>query len=434
MTNAIAQIKAHLQVPLYRNGYVLMFTTVATAILGVAYWVLAARSYSAEVVGVTSALLAALTLLSGAAQLSLNGALVRFLPVAGRQTPRLIGYTYALSVLAAAALGLVFGLTAGSWSPTLRFLSELPALPLFVGAAIAWTIFPLQDSVLTGLRQTPWIAVENITFAILKIGLLLVFAPMPHGAGLFASWAVPTLLSLVPVSLLIVRLIPRHITQTAAQASEISTRQIGRYAAGNFPGWLFFLASTTLLPIMVADQLGTSANAYFYLPWTIASSLNLVALNMMTSLTVESAADQSRLELYCYRALVQSLRLVVPIVAVVAVGAPYILLIFGRGYADEGAWLLRLLVCAVLPNTIVSLYIASARVRNHPWAIVVVQAVLCVITLGLSAILLPRLGIAGAGVAWLTAQTSVAAVVLVKDLLPMLRQGRLANRAAAGSA
>lgn len=421
----IEHLVAHLRVPLYRNGYLLMLNAVATSGLGVAYWMLAARFYSAEVIGLNSALLAALTLLSGIGQLSLNGALVRFVPVAGQKTPALVGYTYLLCALFAAVLSLLFGLLAGVWSPTLRFLSEQPLfLSLFVGLSVAWCIFALQDSVLTGLRQTHWIVVENVTFAVLKIVLLLIFATVSPQFGILASWAVPVILTLTPLNLLIARhLIPRHMSATAGQEAQVTVAQTARYVAGNYPAWLFYLASTTLLPIMVADQLGTRANAFFYLPWTIATSLYLVALNMMVSLTVEAAADQTRLTLYCYRALVQSLRLVVPLVVTLLLGAPYILLVFGLEYARESTGLLQILALAAIPNTLIALYIAYARVLNQWWAVISVQGVVCILALGLSFTLL-RFGIIGVGIAWLTAQTVVAAFVSLSQLYSALRAGR----------
>ena len=66
------RIGSHLRTPLFRNGYALLASSAATSALGLFYWVLAARYYSTETVGLGSALLSAMMLLSGIAQLSLN--------------------------------------------------------------------------------------------------------------------------------------------------------------------------------------------------------------------------------------------------------------------------------------------------------------------------------------------------------------------------
>src|SRR5437016_588970 len=46
---------AHLRLPLFRNGYALLFGSAATSGLGLLYWVFAARFYPAELVGINSA-------------------------------------------------------------------------------------------------------------------------------------------------------------------------------------------------------------------------------------------------------------------------------------------------------------------------------------------------------------------------------------------
>jgi SAM-dependent methyltransferase len=185
---------------------------------------------------------------------------------------------------------------------------------------------------------------------------------------------------------------------------------------------LFFLASTNLLPILVTNQAGAEANAYFYLPWLIAANVQLVALNMAMSLTVEASHDESRLLTYARRALAQTARLLAPLVAVIVLGAPYLLRAFGGQYAVEGTTLLRLIGLSLLPNVVVSLSLGLARAQNRLGAIVLVQGAACLLLLGLSQALLPVLGIEGVGWASLVSQTAVAGVLLLTHLRPVIRR------------
>src|SRR5512139_2726353 len=198
------RVASHLRLPLFRNGYALIIGSAATSGLGLVYWVLAARFYSAEMVGLSSAALSAMLLLSGISQLGLNSALVRFVPLAGRNTSRLILYSYLVSALAAAVTSIIFLLGLQVWAPALSFIgASRDWQVLFVLATIVWGIFALQDSALTGLRQAIWIPLENTTFAIIKIVLLIVLAGSFQAVGIFASWNIPVLLSLLPINLLI---------------------------------------------------------------------------------------------------------------------------------------------------------------------------------------------------------------------------------------
>jgi O-antigen/teichoic acid export membrane protein len=417
------RVASHLRLPLFRNGYALIIGSAATSGLGLVYWVLAARFYSAEMVGLSSAALSAMLLLSGISQLGLNSALVRFVPLAGRSTSRLILYSYLVSAVAAAITSIIFLLGLNVWAPALSFIgASRDWQVLFVLATIVWGIFALQDSALTGLRQAIWIPLENTTFAMIKIVLLIVLAGSFQAVGIFASWNIPVLLSLIPINLLIFKwLIPNHIRETHERAAPITPGLITRFVGGNYLGSLFFLASTALLPLMVTNLVGARANAYFYPPWMIVTALQLVAVNLSTSLTVEATLDRAQLSAYGRRVLVQTARLVVPLVIIVFVGAPLILQVFGSAYALEGTALLRWLALGTLPNILIVLFISLARVQNRPGSIMLVQGTLSLLILSLSHFLLPTLGITGVGIAWFTSQTIVAMFLLLTLLRPMLQ-------------
>lgn len=432
----LAQFIAHLRVPLYRNGYALMIGSAATSALGVVYWALAARYYSPEIVGLSSAVISAMMLLAGIAVLSLPGALVRFIPQAGHNTGRFISTTYVVSMGMALILAPLFCLTAGMWSAQLAFLRDEPRwLAAFVIATVTWCIFSLQDSALTGLRQAIWIPVENTIFSVAKIGLLLLLAgPIPQW-GLFAAWTIPVIVALVPINyLLFRRWIPAHAadannmqaTSTPAPSarSPFSGHAVQRYVIGNYPGTLLYLAYTMLLPLLVTNLAGSRANAYFYIPWMIASGLQLIALNLTTSLTVEAARDESKLAFYGYRILQQALKLLVPLVLLICLSAPFILMVFGREYRDEGTQLLQLLTLSTLPNVIVMLYLSIVRVQNRVGGVIVTQGLLCISLLGLSYLLLPQWGILGVGWASLISQSTVAVLLIAcTSLRNILHQG-----------
>src|SRR5438874_13639391 len=98
---SVARLVAHMRVPLYRNAYALTFSSITTAGLGMVYWLLAARYYTTDVVGLNSAAIAALMFLTGVSGLYLDGALIRFIPRAGRATVRLVGYAYLITGIVA---------------------------------------------------------------------------------------------------------------------------------------------------------------------------------------------------------------------------------------------------------------------------------------------------------------------------------------------
>ena len=414
----LPRLFSHLRIPLYKNGYSLILSSATTSGLGMLFWVLAAHYYSVEAIGTSSALIAAMMFLSGLSQRGVNSALVRFVPLAGRASARLVGITYFISLVIAAAATLVIGRFLYPLFPNLGVVDgNLLPLLIFTGIVMVWSVFTLQDSVLTGLGQAHWVPIENTIVSAVKIVLLALFALWIPVGGVLAAWLIPVIVSVAPINLLIFRrLLPAHSRATAAQAEPISLGPLVKYVSGNHLASLFMLAYTTLLPVIVASQAGVRANAFFYPPWMICTSLQLVAVNMTTSLTVEGTRDRPQLRAYGYRVFIRVMQLLVPVVAVIVVGAPWILHIFGADYAIEGSNLLRWLALSTLPNTIVVLYIAFERVQNRVMGIILVQGAMCVLVLGLSIGLLPVYGIAGIGFAVLVSQTVVAAGLLIPQL------------------
>lgn len=387
-----------------------------TSLLGVAFWALAAHTYSAHEVGLNAAAISAMTLVSGLCSLGLSAVLVRYLPIAGTATRKLISASYALTGALSLVVGAAVALSSDLWSPSLSFLSEPGWVVGFALATAGTTIFVLQDSVLTGLRSAQWIPVENSLFAGAKLALLLVLPALLPTAGPFVAWNAP----LLPAIALISYLIYRRLIPAEQSFGALERRTLIRMAAGNYGGNLFALAGNLYLPVLVANLANASEAAYFYIPWLFSLSLQLVAVNMMTSLTVEAALDMDAVRRLARQALWHSLRLVTPLVAATVVVAPWVLLIFGQEYADAGTPLLRWLAIGALPNVIVTLAISVARIEHRGSIVVGFAAAHAVAVIALSALLVPGMGIVAVGIAWTGSQTVLALLALATILRPLL--------------
>ncbi|MGW4302804.1 lipopolysaccharide biosynthesis protein [Streptomyces sp. NPDC004646] len=401
--------------PLFRNAYALMLNTGISAVLGLGFWLAAARYYSESAVGQGSAAIAAMKLLAGLTAVTLTGALARFIPVAGRHTGRLIRRTYAGSSLVVALAAVVFLLTLNEWGPSYRFLHGTVNGLGFVAAVVAWNLLTLQDGVLTGLRSAPWVPVGNTVFSAVKLALLVAFAVAIPAAGVFVSWVAAIATSVVPLGWLVFRrLVPRHVEATKGHASPPSLREIGRFLAGDYTGSLFSLAVVYLVPVIIASQVSSEDNAYFYITTTIGGTTNLLAINMGASLTVEGSHDPARLAANTRAALKRMARIMLPIATVLFVGAPWILGVFGAGYADAATPLLRWFAVGAVLRVVMETYFAVLRAQSRTSGLAWLQGLLCVLVLGLTLLLLPRMGLTGAGVAEISSLAVIVAIAAPK--------------------
>ncbi|WOX08598.1 lipopolysaccharide biosynthesis protein [Streptomyces sp. N50] len=397
--------------PLFRNAYALMLNTGISAVLGLGYWLIAAHYYSPSAVGQGSAAIAAMKLLAGLTAVTLTGAMARFIPVAGRATGRLIFRTYAGSSIIVAFGAGIFLLTLNDWGPSYRFLhGPVPALG-FVVAVIAWNLLTLQDGVLTGLRSAPWVPVGNTVFSAVKLALLVGLASVFAASGVFVSWVAAIAFSVVPLGWLVFRrLVPRHIEATEEHARPPTLREIGRFLAGDYTGSLFSLAVVYLVPVIIASQVSSEDNAYFYITTTIGGTVNLLAINMGASLTVEGSHDPARIAANTRAALKRMARIMLPICGLLFIGAPYILGVFGAGYADAATPLLRWFAVGALLRVLMETYFAVLRAQSRTSGLAWLQGLLCVLVLSLTLLLLPRMGLTGAGVAEISSLAVIVAI------------------------
>jgi O-antigen/teichoic acid export membrane protein len=407
-------VRHQLTDPLSRNGYALVANSGLTGVFGLVYWVLVARLYPTGVVGRASAAYAAMNLLAGFTALNFNGALTRFIPQSGHRTRALVSRAYLVSGVASVAMAAVFLLTISRWGPSYGELGHpLPAL-FFLGSVVIWAVFTLQDSVLTGLRNAVWVLLENGIFGIVKIVLLVLFAAsLPH-AGIYLSWMLPVVVAVPLVNMLIYRrLVPRHAAATVDSSVPPTNRQIGRFLAGDYSGAMFLLATTNLVPVLVA--VGASdvrSTAYFYMAWMVGGVLDLVGVSMSLSLTVEGSFDRSTLAVNCRKALRKIASILLPCAALTALLAHWALGLFGPGYAAHGAPILELLAVATLPRTVTEVYLGALRAQSRTTLVAIIQGSRCVLMLGLTVILVGRMGPIGAALAAVVSQGVVAVAII----------------------
>lgn len=407
--------------PLFRNAYALMLNAGASGVLGLVYWVLAARLYDTAEGGRAMAVIGAMRLLAAITSFGFIGTLTRFLADTGRATAKFIGGVYLVSAVAATAATVVFLLTLPRWGANYSDLAGLGPGLLFLGAVLIWVVFTLQDVALTGLRRATWVPIENISFGIGKIVLLVLLAGALPSEGITVSWVVPVAITLLPVNLLIFgRLVPRHEKETAGRRPP-SIRTIRRFLAGDYLGSTFVLAITYLLPVIVGGYVDATTYNYYYSTGMLGAILETLALTMATSLTVEGAFDAARLAENGRRALTRSMVILVPVVLGTIALAPFLMGMFSAGHAEHASTLLRLVAVATLPRAVVELYLGVLRAESRPRSLAKVQGAMCVAGFVLTFLLLPRMGIDGVGLAMLIAQTGTAVAVtpaLLRALVP----------------
>ena len=401
---------------LMRNGLALVLSAALTSILGLGYWILAARLYPAEVLGLNAVMISSMITLANLAQLNLGNFLNRTLGGAGRSAGRIILTSYLMAVGSGVGFACLFILASQWLAPELTTaFSSYSMSFLFVVCTVFWTIFNLQDSVLAGLRQSVWVPLENGLFSTTKILLLAVLVGTQWtDLGPFLAWVTPTLLLIPAVSLLIAR----HILPGMQGAPAAPQRKVGEVAA--MMGWDYLATIAMMLglgiaPILVLQLAGSSAAAGYSIAWAITYSIYLVARSFGISMMAEAAADPGLRKSLAVRSLAMVTSLLLISAAGIVLLAPYVLLVFGKSYTGENIPLLRLLVLSAIPWGITTIYVAMARSAGRTGRIAIVQVATVSIFFAAAKLLVPLYGVPGIGFAWLAAHTLVFIAIVVAE-------------------
>jgi O-antigen/teichoic acid export membrane protein len=410
--------------PLTRNGYALVLNTLVSGGLGIIYWVVAARLFTPSEVGRDAAVITVMTLLSSIGGMNLAGALVFVLPRVGASARRYIATSYAASAGLVAVLVAGFLIIVARTGGPLAFLdASVPVAGFFLLAACAWTLFTLQDGVLTGLRAAPWVLGENTAYGVIKLVVLIALAGVGLTHGIYLSWVLPVLVLVPVVNVLVFRRLLPAVADREDRLPD-GSRGFRRFVGLNYGSALFYQGYVNAIPLLVLGILGSRVNGFFYVAWTWSCAIDLVTHSMGASLTVEGSAEPARLP-ELVRHVVRRLAVLVGgggLVAIVA--APWLLSAYGPAYADESAGLLRLLVLGALPRAVVIVAQSAARARGEGALVLWSEAVTFLLVMGLAVPILDHVGAIGVGIAWLVGNAVVAVLVLpalmscLRDRLP----------------
>ena len=419
------RLKQLWHVRFYSNAFYMVIANATGALFGFVFWIVAARLYSPEDVGLAAALIAAVGLLMWFCDLGLGWGLIRFLSHSGENTNAMINTVLTTRILFSIVVALIFIAGLGFWSPALLFIRSNPTyLTAFILFTVALALFTSTGDVFIARRRAGFNLVSSLIASPLRLLLLLVFplVAFSHTSGIFAAWGISFCVA-VPVGILL--FLPRaqpgyrlRFTFNLRIIKEIISFSFANYIAGFFWG-----ASALVLPLMVVNLLGAAPNAYFYIAWAIASVPNMIIGATSMSLFAEGSYEEERLGPNIWRSLKMTYLIIVPTVILILVIAPKLLLLFGGSYSDNATTLLRILAISALPLAINSVYLATKRVEKKLRVIIGLTAFAAALTLGLAYLLLPRMGINGAGIAWLTSQGVIALVVVAS----WLKTGRRAH-------
>jgi len=413
--------------PLSRNGLFIVATTLVNSAFGYVFWVIGARLFPPEAVGIVAATISAASVIGILAYAGVGMTLIHSLPQASTNRD------WSLTVLAGTTITALIGI-GGSLvvvavlpitSNRFLLLHQLGPAAIFALGTVAWSLGSALDYAFIAERKAQLMLTRNSIHAAAKVLAVIILAlVLSRGPTiLLLSWSAAALAgALVGGGLLVWRLSHGRLfrpgwRQLLRSAGELRTRLVGHQVisiSGQLP--------PLLLPIVVTTRLSARADAYFYLTWLLTGVLLVVSAAVADSLFVEGAHHPSAIRARARFALKLVAGVVLPLMLVFFAGGGLLLSIFGPAYSAHALILLYVLVLAAIPDALTNLYVALLRVQSRFLVASTLNLGMGLGTVVLSWLLLPVFGITGAGIAWLAMQLAgclfCAADLLRRPLRP----------------
>lgn len=387
-----------------------------TAVIGLLYWVAAARMFPPDQVGLASAYITSALMVSIAAYLSVGPVFDRFLPTAGSHAITFIARGAALVAVFAAGGALLIGL----FAIDADFFHGSYWIFSYVGFTVLLALMALQDHVATGLGLARWGAIKNAMHAVLKLLLLAVLAVSSNSAmAIVAAWAVPAIL----VTLYLAFLLYRRARSSAGAdpAGHTSFNVLFKYAGSAYIIAVITAALPFALPLIVAVILGAETNAYFTLAWSIVVAVMVALMTMSGPFVVEVIANPQHSIVLKKRFLELMLLIALASSVFLMIGGPVVLNFAGEHYQEYGTPILYVSALLVPFYALEVVYTALCRIQARLRMPLLLHLGLACSVLLSSFLLLPDFGAVVIPVTYLV-YYSVAALIIIVPTAVKLKQ------------
>jgi O-antigen/teichoic acid export membrane protein len=399
------------------SALALVAAKVGTMGFGFLAWIVAARLYPANEVGLASGAVSAVTLCAQIALVGVGSAVITLLPGHMDRPARLLDTSVSLLTLSAAATALAFILFAGSVLHELRVVAADPIYAiLFVILAITGTLGVLFDQVSTARRRGDQALIRGVAAGVITLIAVLLIARWLRGEtsrDIFAAWVLGGLVTW-SLGLLVVGRAVSGYRYRPVLARTLAV-ELSRVGLPNYFLTLTERAPGFVLPIVVTELLSPADNAHWYAAWMMAWVVFVIPIQVGMTSFAEIAREPRQTGRIIRHGIRTSLGVGVAGGLGMAILAGPLLGLLGSGYAAAGAFPLRILVIGIVPLTFIQAYFSYCRARRRLGEALALGTVNSIASVAAPAAAGVAGGLVAMGMAWLAVQ-AVSAIVAAARL------------------
>lgn len=385
---------------LYKNSIYLMVSSGIMAVFGFVFWLICARLYTAEDIGLATTIISVMGLIASISVLGLNSGLIRYLPKSKDKNNK-INTCFTLVALAAVIVSCVFLLGLNTFSPRLMFIKHNILLSFaFIFFIVVYSMSSIIESIFVAFRSTKFILLKNTIFSVVKVALAFAFIWL--GAfGIYSAYMSALLVGLGVVFLILIykfKYKPRFVFYDKV-ITKIGKFSFVLYFAG-FIGGL----STSLMPLIITNILHPETTAYYFIAMQIISLLFVISSATTSSLFAEGSHNQKSLKKNVFKSIWIISLLLIPAILLTFLFGNFILSVFGEEYSIQGLNFLKIMTLSAILVAVNSIFGSVFKVKKRIGGIIITSVISMVIILGLSLLLIRQYELMGVAYAYIIGQ------------------------------
>jgi len=383
---------------LYKNSIYLMLGTFVMSVFGFLFWMINARLFSTEQVGLATTIISVMGIITSFSLLGLNAGLIRFLSKSKRKNKK-INTCFSFVGIITVIITTIFLLLLSVISPKILFIKENLILSLiFIVFMIFSSFSSIIDSVFIAYRSTKYVLLKNSIFSLLK--LIFPFILVSLGAyGIFSSWMIALIIGFC-ISFII--LMFKFSYKPKIVFYDRIIKKIGSYSFANYVAGFIAGLPTLILPLMITNKLKPEITAYYYMAMMIAGVLFIIPQATSNSLFAEGSYNEKKLKIQLKKAIKIIALLLIPGILFTIFFGKYVLLFFGKDYSAEGYRFLNLLAFSGIFVSINAVFSALFRINKLMKELIIRSIIGSLFILVLAYIFIIKgLGLMGVGYGWI---------------------------------
>lgn len=396
----IKKFKLYLKDPLYKNSFFLLLSSISNGAIGFVFWIIAAKMYPQEDIGITTALISSMTLIVILSGVGLDQSLIRFFPE--RDKNSIFNTIIITSIISSTLFATIFLAGISIWSPKLIMIREYA--PLFILFISANTLSSLIGIAFIASRKANLYFLETLLLGS-KILLVVPLIFLGH-MGLFISFTLPFLISTIFLLFL-----PFKFNIKPLNIDLNFLKESIYFSSGSYITNLLMTTPSQIISLITINVLGAKLTADYFMAYSISSLLFTIPYSFSSSLFVEGSHGEP-LPKKTLKSLLGMFSILIPMVLFFYFFGAFFLEFLGKNYL-EGLNLLKVLTLSSFFVAVCSTYISLKKIQKDVKSLILLGGLIFMLTIGLSYPFIHIFGLIGIGYAWFVGYGFCTIIILI---------------------